>query len=802
MLMVDRTRMEPDGLESEGRTLHLDGCTVDLDRRLVWSADGTESGLTANEHVLLEVLAKHLGRTVPSEQLLEEALGYRPGLTTRALSNAIWRLRQKIERQPARPRHLKSVYGVGYRLELAEDRENASSERLVGRDEALAELEEAVDAHRLVTLVGPGGIGKTTLARVHAHRWQAVWVDLGAARRATDVTRAMAAALHISTRRGQVERSLVARRDVLVVLDEAEHALDAVRDALTGWLQTTTARFLVTSRRPLAHADEVVRPVSPLAAADAAALLRARAPWLDVSEGRLLDLVERLDGLPKAIELAAARTRVLSVDALQARLDLRRAVLTTNGSVLGEPLRRIMDTSWEALAAEERRVAAACAWFGAPCTVEELESTIGDGADHSATVERLVDHSLVLAADQGRVRMLGPIRHDIRARATPEEAYRWRSRHAAWALDTAERWVTGLGEGGWDVGVAGLERLEPELLAVARDGAPEEVARAVLALDATWQLRADPETHASVLDEALALGSAESVPALRVARARLHVDLGEGQGALSLLADMDGAPAAVRQEASRLLALALAPTAPARAVEILDRALADVVGGDCALGRLLAARADALRTLGDLDGAERSAWRALPLLARSGHRLALTELRQKTGALLLARGDLCGAAEELRQEALGWEELGVAANAAQARAQLARILLRTSGEDGERTSTWNPGGARELLLEAREVLGCEDLRGCTATADLVRAELALGLLVEAETHAVQLCDDILRCPEPGALLWVSHLLAAAVSERRGRPDEARGRLRRARLACDRPDADSLDTSDLDRWSVG
>ena len=198
---------------------------------------------------------------------------------------------------------------------------------LVGRDAEIARLAELVAGHRLVEVVGPGGIGKTAVAiATGGVLGGTVWlVRLEAAASTRDVVDAAVASVGVSGGESALLERLRSARAVLV-LDNCEHVRDAAAAlASVCWTRRPRLRILATSQVPLDVEGEVVHELSPLALDDAVELFTRRAarPGDDPTT-----LCRALDGLPLAIELAAARTKMLSVEEISRRLDDRFSVLS------------------------------------------------------------------------------------------------------------------------------------------------------------------------------------------------------------------------------------------------------------------------------------------------------------------------------------------------------------------------------------------------------------------------------------------------------------------------------------------
>ena len=301
--------------------------------------------------------------------------------------------------------------------------------RFVGRDAELAQLCEAVRASRLVTLTGPGGAGKTRLAVEAAaalrpeHPDGAWLVELAGVAEPEGVVPAAAAALGAAAAAlaspqpaGSTTELIVrhlAGRSLLLVLDNCEHVIGeaaALADTLLG--AVPGLRLITTSREPLGIPGEVLLPVGGLAPAAAVELFvdRARAvrpgfladgPAVGVIE----DICRRLDGLPLAVELAAARLRALPLATLAERLDDRFRLLSRGARTAlprQQTLRAVVDWSYDLLFSDERRLFARLTAFTGGCGLGAAEAVCADDqvpADEILDVlSRLVDKSLVTTA--------------------------------------------------------------------------------------------------------------------------------------------------------------------------------------------------------------------------------------------------------------------------------------------------------------------------------------------------------------------------------------------------------------------
>jgi predicted ATPase/DNA-binding winged helix-turn-helix (wHTH) protein len=309
---------------------------------------------------------------------------------------------------------------------------------LIGRDDDVGEILSLTAAHRLVTLAGAGGIGKTRLALAAARQLWPRFADgawLAEFSPLSDpglVPAAVAAAVGLELGAGEISAQRVAQalaeRRLLLVLDTCEHVIAAAATLAEALLRaSSTVRILATSREPLRAEGERIYPVPPLAVPAAEGedpwpygsvwlfVIRSRASGAYVSEDRhgaavIAAICRRLDGLPLAIELAAARTATLSIEELAARLDDRFRLLTGGRRTAlprHQTLRATLDWSYELLPEPERAILRRLAIFvgafglrGASTVVASPELASAEVVDGLAN---LVAKSLVAAKVDGTV---------------------------------------------------------------------------------------------------------------------------------------------------------------------------------------------------------------------------------------------------------------------------------------------------------------------------------------------------------------------------------------------------------------
>jgi predicted ATPase/DNA-binding SARP family transcriptional activator len=439
-----------------------------------------------------------------ARRLLADDLGVEPGPALRELERAI--LLQDEGLSIARPPIARPTLPV-------------PATPLVGRLLDVAALEAMIrgDGMRLVTLTGPGGTGKTRLALAAAEqiaagsRDGAAFVDLSSIQDADLVPGAIASALELDDP-GDIEPRL---RDssMLLVLDNLEQMADTVAPRVAGLLERSPRlKVLATSRVPLRVRGEHEYPVQPLPVADparsfeelagneAVALFSARAgavdPAFELTSSNapaVARICARLDGLPLAIELAAARVRTLPVDRLERRLERALDLLVDGARDLPlrqRTLRSTLDWSYDLLGSDAQALLPRLAVFSGGFTLDSLES-LGGG---EGALESLLEASLVLRRSD-RFVLLETIREYALARLAANEQDALRARHAQHFLELAEAAWAGILEGD-EAEVEGMRVLdvEAENLRSAfdyarRSGDAETGVRLALAQRWYWMVR-------------------------------------------------------------------------------------------------------------------------------------------------------------------------------------------------------------------------------------------------------------------------------------------------------------------------
>lgn len=407
--------------------------------------------LSSLEARIVEVLAGRAG-PIPGEELLclvGPSLG-----STSSLRLVVQRLRTKIESDAAQPLHLRDEDdGYEWVAPMNVGARHLTDRSFVGRTHLLRELDVAfAGGTAWVTLTGPGGIGKTRLARrwTSTHADPCIWVDLHTIDSLDTLRETVARAYGLpsvadpETEFDQLASALAARGPHVLVLDGAEGLPHTAKDRVQDWIERAPElRLVVTSRSRMHGRSEHLVPVGPLdqSAAIELVLRTVRqvrgsdwAPSLE-DEARLPELAERLEGVPLSLELAAGRIPLLGVAGLLDRLRDQFAILE------GQPtasrwnsVAAAIGWSWSLLTETERDALAQVSVFQHPFSVDDAETVVELDGDASllSTLQRLIDRSLLQITGHARARltMLDRMREWIaREQPTSDDV---RHRHLVW----------------------------------------------------------------------------------------------------------------------------------------------------------------------------------------------------------------------------------------------------------------------------------------------------------------------------------------------------------------------------------
>lgn len=446
-----------------------------------------------------------------ASRILGEELGIEPSAELRDLEEAI------LVQDPAIAGLSASAPRRGHNLP-------ARITSLVGRSGDVSRVVDLLGEHRLLTLTGPGGVGKTSLAlacgqEVLVSFGDGVWlVELAAISdpALVPVEMARSLGLEISDRPTlDLVCEVVAERVLLLVIDNCEHLVDAAADAIVAILQRAPGvRVIATSREPLGVPGEILWPTRPLAiptedatpqdmeAYDAVRLFVERVRSVDPdfnldteTAPAVADICRRLDGLPLALELAASRARSLPVAEIAARLDDRFRLLTTGArTVLPRQMTLEATISWsyDLLPAEERDLLRRVSVFSGGWTVEGAEAIAPQPDGVLDLLSRLVDRSLVTidrSATTSRFSMLETVKEfAARELAASGDQAETILRHAEWCLGLAESAAfLGPDQASWEVDLsAEYENLRIALLRSIDAGEAATALRLGTALGWWW----------------------------------------------------------------------------------------------------------------------------------------------------------------------------------------------------------------------------------------------------------------------------------------------------------------------------
>ncbi|WP_263170909.1 ATP-binding protein [Streptomyces sp. SCSIO ZS0520] len=687
-----------------------------------------------------------------TRRALADRLGTDPGPELRALHAELL-----SEPTPAPPRNPKAT-ATAAPTTARPGNLRARLTSFVGREADIEAIRADLGRARLVTLLGPGGAGKTRLSQEAAEAvadsapdgiWLAELAPVedpaavpGAVLTALGARETVLAGAGAQELRALAERhgdeafsrlvEFCAPRRMVLLLDNCEHVIGGAADLAQGLLEhCPRLTVLATSREPLGVPGELLRPVEPLPEPVALRLLAERGasarPGLRIEEEAAAEICRRLDGLPLAIELAAARLRMLTPRQIADRLDDRFRLLTSGSRTVlprQQTLRAVVDWSWELLDEAERTVLRRLSVFAGGCELAAAEAVSGPAALEN--LGSLVDKSLVVAAPgpEGpmRYRLLETVGEyaaerldEAGERAAVERAHLTYYRELARTTDPALRGP------GQRAAVARLQ-LEYENLRTALRHAvaareEQEALCLVLSLSWYWQIRdlrldarnwsgevmalgPDPFGPGSPEAEPLTERCTDAPPPMRpeiLAEARRGVHLVH---LASVGQDIEGWNVPETQERLRAVARVYRPGLPQtcrapgsmwiyailltgdveRMRAVVDETVAACrrLGYDWELAAALLLRANMLANRSDWAGdARRDAEESLAHFRRIGDPWGAAEALSARGEAHERRGEHARAAEDFGQALAHAEELGAQTQVAVLTTRLANIHLES-----------------------------------------------------------------------------------------------------------------------------
>ncbi|WP_043684204.1 BTAD domain-containing putative transcriptional regulator [Streptomyces xylophagus] len=761
---------------------------------------------------------------------LAEELGTDPGPELRALHGELLRPAPSVRptQQPERNGNL---------------RPRLTS--FVGREPEIAAIRSEVHRARLVTLTGPGGSGKTRLAEEAAAGLPQAWlVELARLDRPEAVPGAVVSALGLretvlmTTELASPQDDPVAlllehcaARGRLLILDNCEHVIDAVADlAETLLTRCPGLTILATSREPLGVPGESVRPVEPLVPDQAHRLFAERAAAVRPDAGTVLqdteavaEICRRLDGLPLAIELAAARLRLLTPRQIADRLDDRFRLLTSGSRTVlprQQTLRAVVDWSWDLLDEDERTLLREVSVFAGGWDLAAAETVCTGPAAH--LVGALVDKSLIVATpgeahDGMRYRMLETI-HEYaveRAAETPDLRTAAERRHGAWVRALVEKAEPLLRSGDQ---LPWIARLETELdnIRAALDravtaGEEDRAGALALAVGWFWWLRNYRREGVEWAERILALITAAGAPdpfgayladpdadighplrAQRMNLRMLHLFLGAESGALDHLPNglrderlrryvtlvqghfAEGGPDAARMPglAWPFTAYFLRDTMDIRDVMDVAVANARAYGGDWEVAVILMFRTHmVVDSPGGMAGVDDDLEELRGLCRRVGDRWVRAQVSSAIGEAAMSRSRF-EEAKEAYEEALALAyEVGAYTETPFLIARLAELAFRAGDRESalagldeatEATDRHGVADAHAFILLLRAHIALEDGEPARARefCDQARAESGRGTPPPQFRAALGAVDALVTSAESGPERGLEAMTAA------------------------------------------
>ncbi|MEE2751814.1 MAG: winged helix-turn-helix domain-containing protein [Myxococcota bacterium] len=521
--------------------LELGHCSVDLDSHQV-ERDGVCLPLRPQEAELLSFFVSRPGEALSRETLYEAVWG--EVIEGRSLDVAVSMLRSKIEKDASAPEHLLTVHGLGYRfipplnsLDMGRVGSNLAEvpDVFFGRAQSLTELQSLLaEPGSTVLIKGPGGMGKTRLAKHFSRQWSGsgvVFVDLAEceSKMAVEYALALELGVSLSMEGAAAEESVVLHKalqdanDALLILDNLEQVSAPVTEWLERWrCAAPDIRWLLTSRTVTEVSGCALIELRPLSLEEGVELLvsrmNARIPGLEVGElerSSMREICQSLDGIPLAIELVAGQLALYGAEALHRQIV--HGVASLSAARVDLPQRhhhidRVLSWSWNLLGDREREVLAVCALWRGRFSKEAVVS-IGvrdcEDVDVEQALRKLVDASMVQELETpGVYRIYEGVRRWCSDQPTFQAQEEWaRMAHARWVLNQSDGLARELASSASVGARQKLVRLGTELLVAgvwleSRD--PALAAETLLKAHQSFGRRAPFALHQDVLKRSMA----------------------------------------------------------------------------------------------------------------------------------------------------------------------------------------------------------------------------------------------------------------------------------------------------------